>query len=186
MGISSISSIDLAEERSNICLEVTMLYKIAPEDREKYEEARKNKGSFQELADYVDEEGNALGSRPPVIELRHAMDVVVSNERISYVAEMSNDKQDWQWYVCLYAQYQATFQHCFEMHRFPFSRELLEVHFVCKQPVTQVMFVDYNDMVPLFKRPACDLGHVDLRTNICKSPYPVIRNWKVVNHFICF
>lgn len=168
--ITDLITVDISTETSKINLELMLLYQVAEADAEMYETARNERKSFQEVRDMAGDD--ALQAKPPTIELRNSLEgTQVLSERITDVYQAAG-----KWYICLSMQYRIACQHSFHIERFPFSREFLDLNFVCTQSASKVWFVPYDEAAPN--------GHE--RVNLYTGMTRIVQNWKVVNHFCHF
>lgn len=144
--ISSISLIDSVSESFRVVLDLNMMYKIDEGDREAYENwKKKGSVSFQEINDAT-EEGWKVKVKPVVYEIRNAVETPEESQgRIINIQQCYDHRfKKWEWYVSLYLQIRCQCYEEFEMGRFPFARNSLQVFIQCCQSMSQVMLVPFN------------------------------------------
>lgn len=140
--VSSVQNINPVTETFKTVIDLNFVYKIEPEDKEHYQTYMKQ-GSVN-LQDIVDE--NICQVLPPVFEIRNA--VATPEETSARIIGLQlcycHRKKEWCWYVSVYKQYRVECFEEFEMHRFPFTRNSLQVSIQCKQNMNTVMLVPFN------------------------------------------
>lgn len=135
--VSSLSNINSVSESFRIVLDLNMMYKIDREDKVKYEEY-KAKGTI-EFQDIVDDRSVKVG--PPVFEIRNAIETPeMYHGRVVGIQRCFDHRiQEWGWYVTMYLQVRCECYEEFEMKRFPFARNALQVQMQCCRAMSDVI-----------------------------------------------
>lgn len=140
--VSSVSLINSVTESFRVVLDLNMMYKIDDSDKDQYE-AYRSQGSvsFQDIVDK-----GKVRVKPPVFEYRNAIETPEESQgRVTEIKRCYDHRSSqWAWYVTLYLQVRAECYEEFEMQRFPFARNSLQVVIQCQMQARNFLLVPYN------------------------------------------
>lgn len=185
--IASVNSLDSVAETFAVVMDFNLQFEINDSDVDHYNEY-KDQGNvtFQTMTD-----DKSIKAKPPIIEIRNSVEKPeYSSERVTGLQQCWNHrKKRWAWYVTLYTQLRVTCFEEFEMERFPFTRNSLQVHMQCKLPMAAVLLVPANarSAVPHYCwNPATQkVSPTYARGNTFKTDRTT-GSWAVINHHVAF
>lgn len=188
--ISQLTSINSVEETFKILIDLNLMYKITEGEKERYEYYQ-NLGSilFQDIAD-----DPLIITKPPIFEIRNAVTTPeFIRERVPAIARQYDHRhKEWAWYVIGFTQIRCDCYEAFEMHRFPWTKNSLQISLQEKKGFSQIVLVPYNcrSTMPQYrinfhKKPDPTVEEIPPRGNTFKNDRS-ISNWNIEQHHIAF
>lgn len=193
--ITSLAKIDAVEETFSFEMNLNFRYKIKEEDVEEYKRLQQE-GNIDDLQDVVDSQ--KIQVTPPLLEVMNCTEQEFKHWRIIGVSkcldpDIAVDRcqagPKWCWFVTTYCQLQAVCQEPFELQKFPFTRQALQIHIQCKQSMDTLLFVPFQEPTwqPTLKIDAItrELKDIQPRLNSMNCSTE-LGTWDVENHHIAF
>jgi len=188
--ITNLHDVNVAAETFRAVLNLNFRYRIPECDHQHYEKYKKQ-GTIENIQQLVDD-GN-LKVKPPILEVMNSLNSEFRLWRISGLDRCSDPREgEWGWYVTFYCQLTTECRDDFEMERFPFTRQSVQIHIQAKQDTHQLLFVPFQERCgqPAWKLVKRDdksekAEKADRRFNSMTSARE-LGSWQVENHHVAF
>merc|ERR1712032_1550562 len=107
--------------------------------------------------------------KPPILEVMNSLNSEFRFWRITSLDRCSDPRTgEWGWYVTFYCQLSTECREDFELQRFPFTRQSMQIHIQAKQDTHQLLFVPFQERSG---QPAWNLAQDmdDKSEHVCKA-----------------